>query len=163
MANHDAFEYDIALSFADQDKVIAEEIAALLRAREISVFLDEYKSGDLWGKDVLDHFVNLYARKARYCVILISQFYPLRTWTIAERTAVQQRALRDTNEYIVPLQLDDTDVPGVAETTAYRDLRQHSITTIVDLLEQKLSESRSRSGPPSQSHDLRSGNVPGAD
>jgi hypothetical protein len=157
--HYDQFEYDVALSFAGEDRAVAEEFASLLIKKDIEVFHDEYQVGDLWGKDLVDHLVNIYARKARYCVMLISQYYPLQKWTEVERRSAQERALRDANEYVLPIQLDDSEVPGIAETAGYSDLRQQSMESIVSLLEQKLSRSKSQSGPPPQSHDLRSGNI----
>ena len=158
--NYDQFEYDVAISFAGEDRAVAEEFGDMLRDKNIKVFYDEYQVGELWGKDLVDHLVNIYSRKARYCVMLISQYYPLKKWTEAERTSAQERAFRDANEYILPIQLDDTEVPGITEATGYRDLRQHSMESIVNLLEQRLMETKDQSGPPSQSHDLRSGNIP---
>ena len=155
----DQFEYDVALSFAGEDRAVAEEFASLLRDKNIKLFYDEYHAGELWGTDLVDHLVNIYSRKARYCLMLISQYYPLKKWTEAERTSAQERAFRDPNEYILPIQLDDTEVPGITEATGYRDLRQHSMESIVNLLEQKLTQTKGQSGPPSQSHDLRSGNI----
>jgi hypothetical protein len=156
---NESFEYDVAVSFAEADRAAAGDLADRLAGKEISVFLDEY-SQDPRGKDILDHLVNLYARKARYCVLLISRAYPLKAWTETERTSAWERALRDAEEYILLLRLDDTEVPGIAGAAGYRDLRQHSMESIVELLEQKLGELHRRSGPPPQSHDLRSGNVP---
>ena len=158
--SRDAFEFDIALSFAKLDEAIASDLADLLIARNIKVFLDEYHTPGHGGNDIVDHLVNLFARKARYCVLLISRHYPLHSWTTEERTSTSELALRDAEEYILPVQLDDSDVPGIREAKGYWDLRQGSLEGIVNVLEQKLQEHKSRSGPPSQSHDLRSGNVP---
>ena len=160
--SNDQFEYDVALSFAGEDRVIVEKFANLLITKNIRIFYDEYEAADMWGKDLVDHLVNIYSRKARYCVMFISQHYPLKKWTKVERMAAQERAFRDANEYILPLRLDDTQVAGITETTGYRDLRQHQLQDIVDLLEQKLMKSKGQSGPPAQSHDLRSGNVSSA-
>ena len=157
---NDPFEYDVALSFAAEDKPIAEELADLLIARNIAVFLDEYASPDPWGKDILNHLVNLYARKTHYCVLLISKHYPLHEWTEEERASVSEAALRDAEEYIIPLRLDDHGVPGIETAKGYRDLRHNSLEQFVSWLEEKLAETNDRSGPPSKSHDLRSGNVP---
>ncbi|MEO8355028.1 MAG: TIR domain-containing protein [Chloroflexota bacterium] len=158
--NPDPFEYDVALSFAGEDGKVAEEFARLLAAKNITEFHDEYEAGG-WGMDLVAHLVNMYAKKARYLVLLMSQHYPLKKWTAAERTSAQERALRDADEYILPIRLDDTDVPGITEAAGYRDLRQHSMGSIFNFLEQKLAETKDRfSGPPSRSHDLRSGNVP---
>jgi hypothetical protein len=155
----DAFEYDVALSFAEADRAIAEELAKRLSGRKIKVLRDEYTSVELWGSDVVDHLVNLYARKARYCVLLFSRHYPLQQWTEKERTAARERALRDADEYILPILLDDHGVPGLSESAGTLVLSQYSLEDIVDLLEAKFGET-GRSGPPPQSHDLRSGNVP---
>ncbi len=155
----DSFEYDVAVSFAKADKVVAEEFVHLLDQRNIKSYLDEYTSPDTWG-DIVDHLVNLFARKAHYCVLLLSEQYPLDAWTETERASARESALRDAEEYILPLRLDDTDVPGMDEVKGYRDLREHSMESIVRWLEEKLRETESRPGPPSQSHDLRSGNVP---
>ena len=155
----DPFEYDVAVSFAEADKAVAEEFVYLLTQRNITSYLDEYTSPDQWG-DIVDHLVNLFARKARYCVLLVSEQYPLNAWTETERTSAREGALRDAEEYILPLRLDNTDVPGMNEVKGYRDVREHSMESIVQWLEKKLRETESRPGPPPQSHDLRSGNVP---
>ena len=156
---NDPFEFDIAISFASEDTTIGEELARLLTSKNIRVFLDTYTPAELWGNDVVDHLVNLYARKARYCMLLVSRHYPLKQWTAVERTHAQERALRDAREYILPVQLDDTEVPGITEVSGYTDLRQHSLESIMDLLVGKLVQKKSEAGPPSKSHDLRSGNV----
>lgn len=162
MAN-DQFEFDVALSFAEHDRGVADELASRLRAEKISVLQDEYRAAEVGGSDFLTHIAELFRTKAHCCVLLISQSYPLQKWTEEERTYVQEHALRDANEYILPMGLDDTEVPGIRETTGYRDLREHSMESIVNLLEERLAERRDRSGPPSKSHDLRSGNVPSTD
>jgi hypothetical protein len=154
-----AFEYDVALSFASEDKATVEKLIHLLMTKGIRVFRDEYAGPDSPGTDLIDHLVNLYARKACYCVLLISRHYPLKSWTEVERTAARERALRDADEYILLLQLDDVGVPGITTAKGYRDMRDGSVENVVGLLEEKLATSQNRSGP-SKSHDLRSGNVP---
>jgi hypothetical protein len=160
--NTDRFEYDVALSFAEEDRAVAKEFADMLGAKNTNVLLDEYHAVELGGSDFVTHIAELFRTKARYCVMLISQHYPLKKWTAVERTSTQVHALRDANEYIIPIQLDDVEVPGIRESPGYRDLREHTLESIVNLLEEKLADTRARSGPPSRSHDLRSGNVPSA-
>ena len=163
MTGTDAFEYDVALSFAEEDRVTADSFADLLSSKDLKVFLDPYDPAAMWGKDMVDHLVNIYARKARYCVLLISRHYPLRKWTEIERMSAQERSFRDSNEYILLIRMDDVEVPGITAATGYRDLRQHSIDSIINELEQKFVKTKGQSGPPSQSHDLRSGNIPSTD
>jgi hypothetical protein len=160
MPGNDPFEYDVALSFAGEDRDVAEKLAGLLSAKNIKVFHDEIESAKLSGKDLVAHIAEIYRTRARYCVMLVSRHYPLERWTEAERTSAQEHALRDADEYILPIQLDDTEIPGITQTAGYRDLRQYSMESILELLERKLMQVRGSSGLPSKSHDLRSGNIP---
>jgi hypothetical protein len=153
---HDPFEYDVAISFAGDDQATAQALASLLASKNRTIFLDQYTAAETWGKDVLDHLVNLYARKARYLVLLISPHYPLKAWTKTEQAQAQERAFRDAKEYILPIRLDDREIPEARATSI-----QGLLETTVDLLEQKLAQRPRRSEPP-HSHDLRSGNVPPA-
>lgn len=159
MAN-DHYPYDVAISFARADRARAEEVGRLLEARDIHVLYSEAEAAELAGGDFVHYVAELCRTKAVYCLMLISPHYPLRQWTDAERTAVQQHALRGADEYILPLQVEAADVPGMTEASGYRDLRQVSLETIADLLETKLAGRKGESGPPPESHDLRSGNVP---
>lgn len=160
MTTNDTFEYDIAISFAPEDRSRAEELGRLLESRNISVLYSEAKAAGPGRTDFVTHIAELYRTKAQYCVLLISRHYPLQQWTEAERMSAQEHALRAAEKYILPIQLDETDIPGMIEVSGYRDLDQHSMESISDLLEAKLSEGKGHSGPPPQSHDLRSGNVP---
>jgi len=72
-------------------------------------------------------------------VIFVSAEYAERMWTNHERQSAQARALRDRGkEYILPIRLDDTDLPGWPTTVAHQDLRKRSIEEIGALLIEKL-------------------------
>ena len=157
---NDPFEYEVVLSFAGEDRAVAEEFASLLRAKGIRVMDDESQTAELGGGDFVTHIAELYRTKAYYSVMFLSRHYPLHRWTEAERTAAQEHSLREADEYILPILLDDTEVPGIVETSGFRDLRQTPLEGLVHLIEQKLSAAKGRSGPRSRSHDRRAGNIP---
>ncbi len=50
MAANDEFEYDVALSFAGEDKAIVDKFAGLLKSKDIKVFYDKYEPTELWGR-----------------------------------------------------------------------------------------------------------------
>jgi len=146
---HNQFEYDVALSFAGEDRAIVEEFANLLEAQNIKFFYDNAEASDLWGKNLIDHLADVYEERARYCVMFISKNYPLKQWTNFERAHIQARAFQDPNDYILPIKLDDTEIPGLPATIGYRDLRKHSIESIVNALAQKLAKSKGEINQPS--------------
>jgi hypothetical protein len=94
--------YDVALSFAGEDRQWAEAIATLLKERDVSVFYDRHEESSLWGKDLYEFLADVYANKARFCIILISKTYAQKRWTTHERRNAQSRAFRENREYIPP-------------------------------------------------------------
>src|SRR5215207_5634203 len=115
----DQFEYDVALSFAGVDRAVAEQLAKLLLAKNIRVLYDEFQTAEPGDSDFVTHIAEIYRTKARYCVIFISQHYPLQQWTEVERTAVREHALRAVEEGILPVRLDDSDIADPRATSSY--------------------------------------------
>lgn len=134
--------YDIAISYSTDDSAFVEPIAKLLREQGVAVFFDRYEQANLWGKDLYSHLSDVYARRARYCLMVISSSYALKQWTSHERRSAQSRALSEHQEYILPLRLDDVEVPGLLKTIAYIDGRKTSGEELVDLLLAKLGRKR---------------------
>ena len=65
--------------------------------------------------------------------------YLAKNWPKHELKQAQARDFKSDEEYILPLRLDDTSLPGLNETTGYVDLRIHSIETVASLCLEKLS------------------------
>jgi hypothetical protein len=54
------FEYEVAISFAGEQRYAAEAIAKLLKAAGVTVFYDKDEKADLWGKDLYVHLSDVY-------------------------------------------------------------------------------------------------------
>jgi hypothetical protein len=70
--------------------------------------------------------------------MLISKNYANKLWTNHEREAAQARAFKENRPYILPLRIDDTEIPGILSTTGYINYREESINSIACLLKEKL-------------------------
>jgi hypothetical protein len=132
------YEYDVVLSFAGEDRSHAEILAEALRRHEVNVFYDKYETAKLWGKNLYTYLSDLYQNKAKYCIMLLSQHYATKLWTNHERAAAQARAFQENHEYILPIRLDNTDIPGFLPTTAYLDWQSTNIDTTVNAVLEKL-------------------------
>ncbi len=132
------YKYQIALSFAGEDRAYAEELAEILSSKNISVFYDKYEKAQLWGKDLYQHLQKVYKDMAQYCVVFLSNSYAEKLWTKHELKQAQARAFKESEEYILPIKIDSTEIPGINETIGYIDLREDSISTVADLILQKL-------------------------
>ena len=140
-------EFDVALSFAGEDRKHAEDLAKLLISGGYSPFYDKHEHALLWGKDLYQHLSKIYKDHARYCVMFLSKHYAQKLWARHELQSAQARAFEENQEYILPIRLDDTEIPGILPTVACLDLRELSIDEIYQALVEKLSGSQSRKSP----------------
>jgi len=140
-----AVEYDVALSFAGEDRASAEQLARLLAEAGAKVFYDEYEQATLWGANLYDHLHDVYCNRARYCVMFISSAYATRLWTNHERQAAQARAFRERTEYILPIRIDQTKLPGLPDTIGYVSIGD-GLDTISKLVLQKLGRTANTTG-----------------
>jgi len=135
-----AFEYDVCLSFAGENRSYVTRVATYLRAKGARVFYDLYEQTQLWGKDLYAHLDDIYRNKARFCVMFISEAYGRKLWTNHERQSAQARAFRSNQEYILPARFDDTAIPGIRDTVGYIDLKNYTPTAFAKLILAKVSE-----------------------
>mgnify|MGYP001563733198 CR=1 FL=1 len=131
-------QYDVVISFAGEDRDHAGRLAELLKRDSFEVFYDEDEEADLWGKNLYEHLTEVYSKLGKYCVMFLSKHYAAKQWPTLERRAAQERAFKENREYILPIRLDDTEIPGILDTVGYQDLREKSIEGIYDILRKKL-------------------------
>ncbi len=134
------YHYEIALSYASEDREHVEVLAEKLKSLNVKVFYDKFEKSILWGKDLYVHLSDLYKNKARYCLIFLSKNYAAKVWTKHELQAAQARALSESKEYILPIRLDETDIPGILPTLAYLNWHQETVDTIADAIMEKLGK-----------------------
>jgi len=132
--------YDVVISFAGEDREIAESIASSLVTKGVNVFYDEYEQAILWGKDLYVHLTKIYRDESKYCLMLLSDSYAKKQWTSHERKAAQARAFTENREYILPLRLDGTEIEGILDTTGYIDYRTVDFERIIDLIVEKIHQ-----------------------
>ncbi len=133
------FDYDIALSFAGENREYVEEVANILKVYGVKVFYDKFEEHILWGKNLIDYLQDIYKNKANYTVMFISEHYAKKVWTNHERKSMQERAFRESEEYILPARFDNTEVPGLYSTVSYIDLNYKTPYEFVKVILQKIN------------------------
>ena len=131
-------KYDFALSFAGENREIAESLALKLIEKGIRVFYDNFETHELWGEDLAERLFRIYSKESKYCIILISQSYLNKMWTTHERKSALQKQLKQKGGYILPIKIEDVQLPGLNETIGYISLDEYSIDDIADMALSKL-------------------------
>lgn len=132
------FTWDVAVSFAGENRDVAKEFRDACKEKGIEVFYDFDQQAILWGKDLSKVLTDVYRNEALFMVIIISKDYPEKDWTNFEfvngKDAEKERSL----EYLLPIRIDDTHVVGLKETIGIIDLRKQNMASIVDVLSEKI-------------------------
>jgi formylglycine-generating enzyme len=116
-----AYKYDVAISFAEEDRNAA---LALSLALELEGLLNIYYYPDQrtagWGQDPDEMLTNIYSKEARYAVVLFSANYfdPQKRYTKIEFAAIESRVKHEAPYvYMLPVILgteaDCAEYPAV--------------------------------------------------
>lgn len=132
------YEFDIALSFAGEDRNLVEQIASYLAFFGVRVFYDEWEKHKLIGKDLYTYLADVYQKGAKYCAMFISEHYVKKAWPKHERRFAQARAFISDADYILPILVDDTECSGIPPTVGYIDSRKTTTSQIAVLLLKKI-------------------------
>ena len=117
------YEFDVAVSFAGEDRELVEEIVSRLKDAGVRVFYDTDYQAAMWGEDLVEYLDQVYRLKARYAIMFISRFYAEKMWTRHERRSALARALEQRSAYVLPVRLDSTALEGLRPTLGYLDAR----------------------------------------
>jgi len=92
----------------------------------------------LWGKNLTAFLDEIYRKRAKFCVVFVSEEYKERKWTIHELRSAQAKALEQKGEeYILPVKVDDTELDGLPPNVGYVAISL-GIEKIAELLIKKL-------------------------
>ena len=142
-----AYKYDVALSFAGENRDFAEAIAVALRSENVKVFYDEFNSADLWGEDLPVKLREIYFTYSRYCMMILSDHYVNKMWPTLERKNATERLIKRLDgAYILPVRLDgfSGDVPGLPNTIGYLSVESHESEKVVDSFLKKIGRNRNK-------------------
>lgn len=154
MGKQKEYKYQVALSFAGEDRVYADEVANCLRKNSVNVFYDNFEEDVLWGKDLYVYLDNVYRKESKFCVMFLSKNYAKKVWTNHERQSAQARAFQENEEYILPVKLDDTEIPGIRPTLGYVDGRENDPQQICKKILAKLSVKPSTKNETEDDNDI---------
>jgi TIR domain len=134
-----AYEFDVAVSFADEDRELVEEIVSQLKDAGLRVFYDDDYRADSWGEDLIEYLDNIYRVQARYTIMFVSHSYAEKMWTRHERRSALARAIEQKSAYILPVRMDSTELAGLRPTIGYLDARRMGVDGIVSATLVKLA------------------------
>lgn len=112
-------KYDVAISYAHEQRAYAEGVYNALKSKGIAVFFDKALEAQMWGRDMGQYLSDIYYNQSRYCIMIISKSYVSSAWPTHERQNAIARQIKQMGDYILPVRFDDSVVPGLTPTINY--------------------------------------------
>ncbi|MFJ8896807.1 TIR domain-containing protein [Leifsonia sp. NPDC102414] len=136
------YDFDVAVTFAGEDREIVAATVEIVKSAGYSVFYDEDSQADLWGEDLTEYFPDIYERRSRFAVMFISADYAAKPWTRLERRSVLIRAMEQPTPYLLPVRIDQTELPGVRASISYLDANVVGASGIAEAIARKLGSQK---------------------
>jgi hypothetical protein len=136
-----SYKYEVAISFAGEDRGFAEAVAKGLRDSGVQVFYDNFYAADLWGKDLSVELRKVYHESSEFCIMILSQHYLDKMWTSFERQQAIERLVREKGkEYVLPARLDGfaSEVPGLSGSISYLSVSSNQPELVVSTFLDKI-------------------------
>lgn len=129
------YSYDVAITFAGENRRFAEAVATGLREAGVNVFYDDFYASDLWGEDLSVSLRKIYHEASRFCIMVISAPYVEKMWTNFERQQAIERLIKQKGEsYILPVRLDGykNEVPGLSGMIGFLSVDSSQPDMVID-------------------------------
>lgn len=133
-----AMHYEVALSFAGEEREYVERVARALQGQGIGVFYDKFEQVSLWGADLVEELHNLFENRANFAVMSISEHYVKKSWPTYERRSILSRAIREQSHYVLPVRFDETPVPGLPTSIRYELAENHAPEELAAMIAEKI-------------------------
>lgn len=111
--NEHNHRYEVALSFAGEQREYVRAVNDYLKARQVKTFYDEDQDMALWGKNHTEELPRIYARDSLLVVMFVSEQYVEKRWPRHERRAILTEQTQREGQYLLPVEFDDVPVPGL--------------------------------------------------
>ena len=132
------YKYQVALSFAGEQRDYVEDVANYLDKFDVVLFYDRFEEVKLWGKKLAERFDHIFAQQSEYVVMFISKEYVDKAWPSHERDHALCRMIKERREYVLPVRFDDSKVPGLAEDVSYLNASDYNPKALAEAIAKKL-------------------------
>lgn len=103
--------YDLAVSFAGEQRDYVRRTVDACKQLGLRVFYDKDKNNDWWGGNFIREQRIVYSSQTHYFVPFISAEYLAKPVPMDEFSAAMMTAVKQGDGYILPVLMDDTEIP----------------------------------------------------
>lgn len=106
------YVFDVAISFAGENRKLAEEITSYLRILDYEVFYDELYEANYIGSSWTKEFERIFTTDSKYVICLLDEFHKTKIWPTFERECFVEKV--PLNQ-LIPIFLDESTFVGIPQ------------------------------------------------
>lgn len=153
-ANAKRSEYDVAISYASEDREIADAISTRLQQDGFRCFYNPNRLHKLLGLELGAELRSIYSDPSLHVIALISNSYLSKKYPQIEYAA----SLRGGRERIIPVRINNAPLPKQLKGVAYASTPRDSAERVAVVISQRIADVRSverETVRPTQAKSLR--------
>lgn len=134
-------KHHVALSYASEQREYVAKVAACLKSHNVRCFYDKDEEVNLWGKNLLEVFQEVFAgEQSHFVVLFISQEYVSKVFTKKELEYTLSKEINQNQEYILPARFDSAKVPGLSTILKYIDISNKTPNQFSEMIIEKITD-----------------------
>lgn len=136
------FEFDLAISFAGENRELARLLDEHFTTLDVQVFYDENFESNFLGRAWSKEFKRIFGSASRFVLVLLDSHHQEKIWPTFEREVFVPRI---ANGDVIPIYLDNTPVTGIPKDTVgivfdnkaegWREKAQDIVMKVIDRLD----------------------------
>lgn len=136
--------FDVALSFAGEQRYYVKPVADYLQSQGIKVFYDEFYDSQLWGRNLPEYLKEVYYSKSNYCIMFISKEYISKMYPAFEGKYANARDLEEFGDYILPVVFEGTKMPGLDPGKKYLSASKYLPQQVAEIFIKRYEEDQAK-------------------
>lgn len=125
------------ISYSSQDKETVDKLAELLQKAGFGIWLDQ--KDIVIGQSILDRVRDGVTKESDYVLIILSRNSTASEWCKLELRMAYQKELEMKKIVVLPVRIDDADVPEEVRTKKYHQLIVNDEKSVSSLIHQIMS------------------------
>lgn len=118
----DSYMFDVAVSYASEQRPFIERFVKKLRLNSLSVYYDRDAQVSMVGKLLDQELYNIYLKRSRHCVLFISKEYINKPITRYESQIILSETLFNDG-FMYVFKFDDVTLPGLNRNFIYSSIK----------------------------------------
>lgn len=129
------YKYDVAISYASEQRQYVFELSQELQKLNLDVFADFIEPERLWGSYLPEELRKIYYNESKIIIIFLSNEYVQKGYTLFESRIAMEKSL--TNLPFLIIKYDDVELPWLNTTIGYVNWGEYSLSELAKMIQKK--------------------------